>query len=99
MVNIVLLAASCILEPCHQQQRNLMRRRQHARPLQGSPNRVGWISRKNLFRSRRSFFLDISFYSSTQHLAREREFSIQLLCAFEIVDDFVAARAHDFNKL
>ena len=62
MVNIVLLAASCTLDPCHQQQRNLMRMGQHAKPLQGSRNRVGWISRENLLRPRRSFFLDIPFY-------------------------------------
>jgi hypothetical protein len=68
MVNIVLLAASCTLELCHQQQRNLMRMGQHAKPLQGSRNRVGWISRKNLFRSRRSFFLDIPFYRTHRPL-------------------------------
>ena len=56
MVNIVLLAASCTLQLCHQQQSNRMGMGQHAKPLQGSRNRVGWISRKNL-RSRRTFFL------------------------------------------
>jgi len=57
MDNIVLLAASCTLELCHQQPRNLMRMGQHTKYLRRSRNRVGWISRKNLLRSRRSFFL------------------------------------------
>jgi hypothetical protein len=66
--NIVLLAASCTLELCHQQQRNLMRREQHAKPLQGSRITVGWISRKNLLRSRRSFVLDIPFFRTHRGL-------------------------------
>jgi hypothetical protein len=46
MVDIVLLAASCTLELCHPQQRNLMRMDNRPNLFRDKANRVGWISRK-----------------------------------------------------
>jgi len=67
MVDIVLLAASCTLELDHQQQqRNLTRMGQQAKPLQGNETEwAGSRERTSILPSRRSFFLDIPFYRTS----------------------------------
>ena len=62
MVDIVLLAASCTLELDHQQQRNLTRMEQQAKPLQG--NETEWAGSRERFSSSRqggAFFLTSLF--------------------------------------
>jgi len=61
MVDIVLLAASCTLERCHPQQRNLMIMDNKPNLQRNETQWAGSRETISLLRSRQSFFLDIPF--------------------------------------
>ncbi len=62
MVAIVLLAASCKLELCHQQQRTLTRMDNEPNLFRVTKQSGLDLEKKISLRSRQNFFLDILFY-------------------------------------
>jgi hypothetical protein len=63
MVNIVLLAASCTLEPCHPAAEKAYEMDNQPNVFRGIETEwAGSREKTSILRSRRSFFLDIPFY-------------------------------------